>query len=119
MKRLDFPTATDELDLYNLAYIGLNNPEARLTPAELRTHGKILDKFEAAGVPDPDGKRGYLTPKGKTVTVILEDAELALVKRLCESMAWLASASRKVVKLLDLLDGAPEYLVPAPDPAQS
>jgi hypothetical protein len=117
MKRLDFPVATDDLDLYNTAYVGLNNPEARLSPPELRTHAKILDKFEGAGVPDPDGKRGHIAPKGKGVTIILEDAELALTKRLCESMHWNPAASRKVVKLLDLLDAAPDYIVPAPDPA--
>jgi hypothetical protein len=117
MKLLEFPVATDDLDLFNLAYVGLCNPEARLTPAELRTHGKILDKFESVGVADPDGKRGYVAPKGLAVRVVLEDAELALTKRLAESMQWLPIASRRVTKLFDLLEGAPDYIVPAPDAA--
>jgi hypothetical protein len=30
-------------------------------------------------------------------------------------MHWAAVASRRVVKLFDLLDGAPDYIVPAPE----
>lgn len=115
MKLLDFPVATDDLDLFNLAYVGLCNPEARLSPTELRTHGKILDKFESVGVADPDAKRGFITPKGLAVRVVLEDAELALTKRLVESMHWATVASRRVVKLFDLLESAPDYIVPAPE----
>src|SRR4051812_12151776 len=77
MKRVDFPAATDDLDLYNLTYIALNNPEARLSPAELRVHGKILDKIEPLGAKQTDGS-GFKLPKGCHAVLVLEDAELAL-----------------------------------------
>lgn len=114
MKRIDFPAASDTLDLYNLAYVGLNNPEARLSPAEIRTHGKVLDKLEAIGREQTDGS-GFKLPAGQGATLILEDAELALAKRLCESMHWLPQASRRVTKLFDLLESAADYIVPAPE----
>jgi hypothetical protein len=118
MKRIDFPAASADLDLFNLAYIGLNNPQAQVTPGELRTHGKILDKFEAVAIAQTDGS-GYKLPKDQGATVVLEDAELALTKKLCDSFAWNVAISRKVVKLFDLLDQAPDYIVPAPDPASA
>lgn len=114
MKRIDFPAATDTLDLFNLAYVGVNNPEAKLSPAELRTHSKILDKLEAIGRAQSDGS-GFKLPPGIAGRVVLEDAELTLLKRLCESMHWNPAASRRVVKLFDLLEGAPDYIVPAPE----
>jgi hypothetical protein len=116
MKRLDFPAATDTLDLYNLAYIGALNPEAKLSPAQLRTHSKLLDKLEAIGVAQTDGT-GFKLPKDTASTVLLEESERDLLKQLCESFHWNPAASRRVVKLFDLLEGAPDYLVPAPDPA--
>lgn len=114
MKRLDFPAATATVDLYNLAYIGLNNPNLQVTPAELRTHAKLLDKFEAAGT--PDAEKGFVLPAGSGATLLLEDAERTLLKKLCDAFPWNVGISRKVVALFDLIDQAPDYLVPVPDP---
>ena len=113
MKRIEFPAATDDLDLYNLAYIGACNPEARLAPAELRTHAKLLDALEAPGVKQTDGT-GFKLPKGTPAIVLLEEAERDLLKRLCESFHWNPVFSRRVVQLFDLLEHAPDYSVPVP-----
>lgn len=117
MKRIDFPPATSELDLFNLAYIGACNPEARMSPIEMRTHAKILDKLEAVGIKQTDGT-GYKLPMEEGATVIFEDAERDLLKRACEGFHWNPAISRRVVKLYDLLEKAPDYIVPKPAPAE-
>jgi len=115
MKRIDFPAATPELDLYNLAYIGACNPEIRLSPAEMRTHARVLDKLEVVGIKQTDGT-GYKLAEHARAVVIFEDAERDLLKRCCESFHWNPAISRRVVQLYDLLEKAPDYVVPAPAP---
>lgn len=105
MKHLLFPAQSE---LYEIAYVALHHPTASLPPAQLRQHGKMLDVFETAGVSHKE--RGRLLRKGERAAFVLEDAQLTLLKQLTESFPWNVAKSREVVRLLDLIDAAPEYV---------
>lgn len=122
MKLLKFPAASNGVDLFELAYIGMMAPDVRLVPAEIRAHGKLLDKFEEHG--EKHEEKGRVLKEGETADIIVEDAELAVLKKCCEGFPWNKVKTRSVAKLYDLLDAtekAPEYkpAVPTAEAAPS
>jgi hypothetical protein len=107
MRLLHFTAATAAA--FSLAYVALMHDEHRITAAERRTHGKLLDRFDAASV--DDGPRGRKLPDDG-VEIVVDDAEHALLVRLFEATPWRASLSREAIAAEDFLKAAPEYKPP-------
>lgn len=125
MKLLTFAQA--DQDLYELAYVGLMAPDVRLVPAEMRAHGKLLDKFEAFGIKHEE--KGRILNEGEEAKIVIEDTELLVLKKCCEGFPWNKAKSRRIAKLYDVLDAAekapdfkpdvPKVAAPAPAPAEA
>lgn len=111
MKLLAF--AADRAETFALAYSALFTLGAGLNAADLRTHGKLLDRLDVVSTPDgADGSR-TLNPSGGDV--IVEDAELALWLKMFAACApqWNPKFSREVNAAEDFLKAAPEYSPPS------
>lgn len=106
MRILDF-SVEDGSEFYEILYDGIVNSEVGLkAPSETRVIGRVLDKFEAAGVPDiRGGVATFSLMAGGLVT--LEDAEYELATKALSHVNWLAKVARRVNVALDWMTAAP------------
>jgi hypothetical protein len=95
MRILNFNGARDE---YEVLYMGLLATSRGFeAPIETRLHSRLLDKFEAIGVPTDDAFT--LMPDGGRVT--LEEVEYQLMEDCLKQVKWKASGTRRANKAMD------------------
>lgn len=97
MRIIDFSA-----EQYDLLLTALHVTQKQLTIPEMRVHGRILDKLEAAGIADAQTVFGYKSVLGGG-TVGLENAEFDLLKDCYEKTPWAPKSSRAVSALYDIL----------------
>jgi hypothetical protein len=102
MRTLKFKDETQEF--YNILYEGLASTQSK--GAETRILGKVFIKLEEHGKV-LDKVPLYRLEANEEATVILEDAEYDLVKRLLDTVEWSGLGARKAGRLMLWLDAIP------------
>lgn len=115
MRQLTFSNQNGLLtaELFAMLHESLLFTSKELNKQDFRKHAKLLGMFEE----DPsaiilDSKGGitlYGLKEGGEIQLLIEDADWEFLKSCVEAVKFTAIASRKVVKLYDFLDNAPEF----------
>ncbi|CAB4165047.1 hypothetical protein UFOVP1537_48 [uncultured Caudovirales phage] len=107
MKQFDFLPGAKSYELLQQAS---TFSTLTLTPPDYRVLAKMQDKLEAVGKPEADEENPKVTVYVATgETLILEDAEVELLKKMFDKVCWTAAVARDVVSAMDLLTNAPEF----------
>lgn len=96
----------DDSQLFIIAHAAVLGSEPPRTAGDTRLVGKLLDKLEAMGMPEPGETLHFqMQPTGGTLA--LEDAEFTKFAAMVESAGIKAFLARKKIELIDRIAAAP------------
>lgn len=99
-------------ELFAMLHESLLFTSKELNKQDFRKHAKLLGMFEEDTAAIVLESRGGITlyglKEGTETVLLLEEADWEFLKSCVEAVKFTAIASRKVVKLYDFLDNAPE-----------
>lgn len=98
-------TDRKSVENYEILYQGMQGSMRPINKLETRIVSRILDKFEAFGIPTDDGN-GAKFALSKSGTVELEDSEYKLMSEILDSVSWNVKYSRRAAQGLDWFENA-------------